>query len=94
METKRTNITKEFLRSFISESAKTFNVSVATYLENRAHRNYVVIDGYRPVQWEDGSLMVLNNKELALEEAKEYEKGKIMTEYDYYATRGVFSSAA
>ena len=93
-------ITKKALNAFIAESVKTFGYnSKKEYLEDRAKKNFVVMEKggednegngkYQPLQWEDESIVVLNTKALAEEEAKEYEGAVVITEWEMYHLFGV-----
>lgn len=93
-------ITKKSLNAFIAESVKTFGYnSKKEYLEDRARKNFVVMEKvgkdnegngkYQPLQWEDDSIVVLNTQELANEEAKEYEGAVVITEWEMYNLFGV-----
>ena len=46
-------------------------------------------DRFQPMQWEDESIVVLNTKALAEEEAKEYEGAVVITEWEMYHLFGV-----
>lgn len=89
------NLTKEILNKFIEDSARRCRLSVASYLENRASKSYVVLDGTRPITFTEGGtdLCVFDSRDLAFEEASEYAKGKVVREYDYYVSRGLFKVA-
>lgn len=93
-------IMKKTFNEFITNSTKTFGYDTKkAYLEDRAKNNYVVMekDGedengngkFKPLQWEDGTFVVLNTKELAEEEAKEYDGAIVITEYEMYKLYGV-----
>ena len=93
-------ITKKLLSEFITKSAKTFGYETKkAYLEDKAKRHYVVMekvgtdengnDRFQPMQWEDESIVVLNTKALAEEEAKEYEGAVVITEWEMYHLFGV-----
>lgn len=92
----RVNLTKEVVNKFIADSARACGLSVASYLENKANRSYVVLIGSRPLTFDEDStdICVFDSKALALEEAAEYENAKVITEYDYYLAKGIFSNAA
>ncbi len=88
-------LTKKSFTDFIASSMKTFEYdSKKEYFEERAKNNFVVMEKmgedeegnskYQPLQWEDGSYVVLNTRELAEEEAKEYEGAIVVTEYEMY----------
>lgn len=93
-------ITKKSLNAFIAESVKTFGYnSKKEYLEDRARKNFVVMEKvgednegngkYQPLQWEDGNPVILNTKALAEEEAKEYEGALVISEWEMYNLYGV-----
>lgn len=94
--------TKEILNNFIAKSAKEFKTSNATYLENVAKKCYVVMQNGKPVTYDNsideenpaGRIMILRNEADAYAEAKEIPNAKVMTEYDMYVAKGVFSNAA
>lgn len=88
-------LTKKSFNDFISKSMNLFGFGTKKeYLEERAKKNYVVMEKvgedengngkFQPLQWEDGSYVVLNTKALAEEEAKEYEGAVVITEYEMY----------
>ena len=92
----RINFTKDVLNRFISESAGRLKMSVASYLENRASKSYLILNGARPLTIDENTadICVFDNKEMALEEAAEYENAKVVKEYDYYVSKGIFSNVA
>ena len=78
-------ITKKSLNAFIDESAEMFGNTREEYLEN-AKKNYVILDSEKnPICWEDGTLMVMNSLNGAMEEAEIDEK--VVSEFDFYTMR-------
>lgn len=81
-------ITKKSLNAFIEESASQYEQTKEEYLNTTAKNCFVILDSEKnPITWEDGTLMVMNNRANAEAEAEIDEK--VITEYDFYAMKKV-----
>lgn len=102
MATSSNIITKKSLLDFISRSMHGFGYRTkAEYYNGRAKKNFVILDPvgeengktlYKPQVWENGDLVVLNTRELADEEAREYEGSAVVSEYELYVLYGIIAA--